>query len=94
MKEVDYSLAFERVAFVREELGITPDVRQAEILASPVTRGILNCSRQWGKSTLMAAMAVHRAWFEPGCLVVVVSPVARQSGEFMDKVGRSRGGWR
>ena len=26
------------------------------------------------------------AWFEPGCLVVVVSPVARQSGEFMDKV--------
>ena len=83
---VDYSLAFDAVTFAREALGITPDVRQAEILRSRANRGILNCSRQWGKSTITAAMAVHRAWFEPGSLVLALSPTARQSGEFMDKV--------
>ena len=51
-----------------------------------VHRGILNCSRQWGKSTVTAVKALHRAWCEPRSLVLVASPSGRQSGEFLRKV--------
>src|SRR5882762_2239409 len=51
--------------FVRDGLRFQPDERQAEVLASRAKRGILNCSRQWGKSTVAAAKAVHRAYTEP-----------------------------
>jgi Terminase large subunit, T4likevirus-type, N-terminal len=86
MKAVDYAQGFDLVAFVKKRLGVALDARQSEILATPVKRGILNCSRQWGKSTITAALAVHRAWFEPDSLVLVLSPTSRQSGLFMDKV--------
>ena len=67
-------------------LGFTPDPMQAEILRSTTHRGILNCSRQWGKSTVMAALALHHAATNPASLTLVVSPSARQSGEFLRKV--------
>ena len=47
--------------------------------------GILNCSRQWGKSTVTAVKAVHRAYCEKGRLVIVASPSGRQSREFLRK---------
>jgi hypothetical protein len=71
--------------FARERLGFTPDSRQAELLNQRASRGLLNCSRQWGKSTIAAVKAVHRAYFYEGSLVLVVSPGARQSGEFVRK---------
>jgi phage FluMu gp28-like protein len=46
---------------------------------------VLNCSRQWGKSTITAAKAVHQAYTEAGSLTLVVSPSARQSAEFIRK---------
>jgi hypothetical protein len=58
---------------------------QASVLGSQAKRGILNCSRQWGKSTVAAAKAVHRAFTRPGCLVLVASPGERQSAEFLRK---------
>ena len=67
-------------------IGFTPDPTQAEILLSTTNRGILNCTRQWGKSTLMAALALHHAYTTPDSLVLVLSPSARQSGEFLRKV--------
>jgi hypothetical protein len=48
-------------------------------------RGIVNCTRQWGKSTVMAAKAVHRAYSGAGRLVLALAPCARQSGEFLRK---------
>jgi len=45
-------------------------------------RGILNCSRQWGKSTVAAAKAVHRAYWESGSQTLLLT---RQSGEFIRK---------
>jgi hypothetical protein len=41
--------------FARYRLGFRPDERQAELLASTAPRVILNCTRQWGKSTVTAA---------------------------------------
>src|SRR5438445_8490063 len=72
------------VAFVRERLGFLPDAQQEMVLRGG-RRGIVNCTRQWGKSTVTAAKAVHRADTEAGSLILVVTPCARQSGEFLRK---------
>jgi hypothetical protein len=61
------------------------DELQTRVLDTGSRRGILNCSRQWGKSTITAAKAVHQAATEAGSLTLVVSPSARQSGEFLRK---------
>jgi hypothetical protein len=73
------------VEFVRNRLQFEPDERQTEVLRSGTKRGILNCTRQWGKSTIAAALAVHRAYTEKGCTVLVASPSDRQSGELVKK---------
>ena len=75
------------VEFARLRLGIEPDEKQAEVLLSEAKRGILNCTRQWGKSTIAAAKAVHRAYTRPNSLVLVASPSYRQSAEFVRKAG-------
>ncbi len=71
--------------FARTRLGFTPDAQQVEVLNSTAKRGILNCSRQWGKSTVTAAKAVHRAYTRPGSLVLVACRAERQSAEFLRK---------
>lgn len=71
--------------FARNRLGFEPDERQAEVLRSEAKRCLLACSRQWGKSTVGAAKAVHRAYTRPKTLVVVTSPSGRQSGELLLK---------
>ena len=73
------------VEFARTMLGFEPDEKQAAILSGEHYRLILNCTRQWGKSTVTAAKAVHRAWTRPGSLTLVVSPSERQSREFLRK---------
>jgi hypothetical protein len=72
-------------AFASRHLDFTADERQAAVLDSGAKRGILNCTRQWGKSTVAAALAVHRMWTQPGSLVLVASPTKRQSVELMRK---------
>jgi hypothetical protein len=73
------------VEWAREELGFVADPKQQEVLSSATKRGILNCTRQWGKSTTCAIKAVHYAHFHPDSLVIVASPSLRQSGEFLRK---------
>jgi hypothetical protein len=71
--------------FARLRLGIDLERRQEELLRARGHRVILNCSRQWGKSTLAAAKAVHKAYTAPGSLILVASPGKRQSSEFVRK---------
>jgi Terminase large subunit, T4likevirus-type, N-terminal len=73
------------VEWVRVKLGFAADETQARVLRTSGQRGILNCTRQWGKSTVTAAMAVHHAMTRAGSLTLVVSPSARQSGELLRK---------
>ena len=47
---------------------------------------LLNCARQTGKSTTVAALALHRMLTQPGSLVLVVAPAERQSHELFRKV--------
>ena len=77
--------------FARHRLGFEADERQRAVLESRAKRGILNCTRQWGKSTVAAVKAVHRAWTEAGSLVLVASPTERQSGEFVRKAAEFLG---
>src|SRR5512140_752849 len=76
------------VATVLERLGFVPDAWQARVLKSGARQGILNCARQCGKSTVTAIMAVEQAYTEADSLTLVVSPSARQSGEFLRKAAR------
>jgi hypothetical protein len=78
---------FDVAAFARERLGFEPGPDQAPALDPYIRRGILNCCRQWGKSTVVSVRAVHHAVYRPGSLTVVASPSARQSGEFVRKAG-------
>ena len=68
------------VEFARTRLKFEPDERQIEVLRSEAKRGILNCTRQWGKSTVAAAKAVHRAFTRPKSLVLVASPAKAERG--------------
>jgi hypothetical protein len=79
------SRAANAAEFARTMLGIELDEVQEEVLRSRSKRGILNCTRQWGKSTVAAAKALHRATGVPGSLVLVASPCQRQSAEWMRK---------
>jgi len=81
----DAKYAFDPTLFARERLEFPVDAQQEKVLALGHSRGILNCSRQWGKSTTMAIKAVHRAYFVPKSQVLVVGPSERQSGELVAK---------
>ncbi len=73
------------VEFARGRLGFFPDPQQAELLESSSQQVILNCTRQWGKSTVAAVRAVHLAVTRPASLILVTAPSERQSGEFLKK---------
>ena len=77
--------ALDPALFARERLGITPDPWQERILKTSAKRVILTCSRQSGKSTTAAILAVHQAIYHPGSLILMVSPTQRQSSELFGK---------
>ena len=74
------------VVFARRRLGFIADDVQARVLRCEGKRVLLNCARQWGKSTVAALRALHWAWTHPEGLVVAASPSGRQSGELVRKV--------
>jgi hypothetical protein len=78
-------LALDRVSFARS-VGVEPDPWQEDLLRSSSERILLNCSRQSGKSTMPAVMALHRALYHPGSLVPCLPPALRQSQELFGKI--------
>lgn len=69
--------------------GMEPDPWQAGLLRADWPRTLLLCSRQSGKSTTAAALALREILLEDDALVLLLSPTQRQSGElFRDKVLR------
>jgi len=71
--------------WARRALGFEADETQRRVLNTASRRVLLNCTRQWGKSTVTAAKAVHAAYTRAESLTLVVSPSARQSAEFLRK---------
>ncbi|MBV9123133.1 MAG: terminase family protein, partial [Planctomycetes bacterium] len=62
-------------------LGLEPDPWQIEVLEAGHPRLLLNCSRQAGKSTVVALLALAEALFVPFTKVLLVSRSLRQSSE-------------
>src|SRR5918992_4140176 len=81
----DLRLALDRVAFARA-LGLEPDPWQEDLLRSASDRVLLNCCRQSGKSTMTAIVALHRALYHPGSLILCLAPALRQSQELFAKI--------
>lgn len=67
------------------QAGTSPDPWQVQFLESTAPRVLLNCSRQAGKSTMAAVVAVHAAVYQPTSLVLLLSPSLRQSQELFKK---------
>ncbi len=65
--------------------GLPPDPWQARLLTSRAKRILINCSRQSGKSSTCAVLAVHTAIYEPGSLTLLLAPTWRQAGELFKK---------
>jgi hypothetical protein len=65
--------------------GMTPDDWQSRLLRSQSPRLLLNCSRQVGKSTTVAVLSDHTAFYEPRSLILLLSPTLRQSQELFQK---------
>jgi hypothetical protein len=71
---------FDPVKLARN-IGMECDPWQAQILRRPHQRELLVIHRQGGKSSASAVASVTAAVYEPGSLVLVVSPSQRQSAE-------------
>jgi hypothetical protein len=74
------------VFFARYLLRFNPDKWQADFLRSKAGLILLNCTRQSGKSTSAAILALWLFMFFPGQLIILVSPSERQSQEIFRKI--------
>ena len=81
----DLALALDP-ALIMARAGTPADPWQAELLRSEAKRTLLLCSRQSGKSTTTAALALWTAVYQPGALILLLSPSLRQSQELYRKV--------
>ncbi len=81
----DLSYALDPVALMRAA-GLIPDAWQERLLRSNATQHLVVCSRQSGKSTVAAALALAEALFHPNAPVLLLSPTWRQSQELYRKV--------
>ena len=72
--------------FMEKAFGMTPDEWQRELLTNFPSESMLLCSRQSGKSTVSATLALHQAVFSSGSLVIIVSKGSRQAEELLRKI--------
>lgn len=81
----DGALALDPASFA-EAAGVVPDDWQRRLLLSTAPKLLLNCSRQVGKSTVVALLALHEAIYAPESLTLILSPSLRQSGLLFRRV--------
>ena len=86
----DLALALDPVLLARRA-GFDPDPWQAALLRSDARQMILLCSRQAGKSSVSAFLALHEALYRPPALVLLLSPTLRQSQELFRKIKAAYG---
>lgn len=82
----DLALALDPAQMFAAAIGGPPDPWQAQLLRSNARQIMLCCSRQAGKSTSTALLALHTALYRPGALILLLAPALRQSQELFRKV--------
>ncbi len=73
-------------ALIMQVIGKPADEWQSQLLRKRCRRLLLNCSRQAGKSTVVACKALLRAIQSAPILILVICPASRQSKEFLRNV--------
>lgn len=86
LSATNIAYAINPALFVEEVFAITPDSWQLDLLWERPHHALLLCSRQSGKSTISAAIALHKALYAPGSLVLIISKSLRQAEELFRKV--------
>jgi hypothetical protein len=81
----DFARALDPVLLARD-CGIEPDEIQSALLRSTSRRVLVNCCRQWGKSTTTALVALHEALYAAPAMIILVSPSQPQSTELFKKI--------
>lgn len=81
----DFARALDPVLLARD-LGIEPDAPQQQLLTGTAKKVLLNCTRQFGKSTTAAILALHEALYAAPAMIILVSPSQPQSTELYRKV--------
>jgi hypothetical protein len=74
------------VSWASQALNFIADPQQAEVLDSAHRRVLVNCCRQWGKSTTAAVRALHHALHNPNSETILIAPGLRQSAELLRKI--------
>jgi hypothetical protein len=74
------------VSWASQALKFIADPQQAEVLNSTYRRVLVNCCRQWGKSTTAAVRALHHALHNPAAEIILIAPGLRQSAELLRKI--------
>jgi hypothetical protein len=74
------------VTWARDTLNFIADPHQAQVLDSAHRRVLVNCCRQWGKSTTAAVRALHHALHHPNSETILIAPGLRQSAELLRKI--------
>jgi hypothetical protein len=74
----DLELALDPGTLMRRA-GMAPDPWQEALLFEQPRRALMLCSRQSGKTTAVAALALGRAWAKPGSLALLIAPSQRQA---------------
>ena len=79
MLSADLACSLDPVRFASDRLGLELDPVQAGLLRRRSRRSLLNCCRQWGKSTTTGVGALHESEFREGSRTIILSPSQRQS---------------
>lgn len=74
------------LTFARDYLDFYPDDIQCAILTDGSDQVLLNCTRQYSKSTLSSIKAYYKAKFFPGSLIAIIAPSLRQATELFRKI--------
>ena len=74
------------VSWAIQHLNFIADPQHAQVLDSSHRRIIVNCCRQWGKSTTAAVRALHHALHNPNSETILIAPGLRQSTELLRKI--------
>lgn len=72
--------------FMDRAYNIEPDSWQKDLLDAFPSKALLLCSRQSGKSTVSATLALHSAVYNSNSLILIVSRAYRQAEELFRKV--------
>jgi Terminase large subunit, T4likevirus-type, N-terminal len=81
----DFARALD-ICLLAKDCGINPDPVQAKLLTTSARKVLLCCTRQWGKSTIAALIALYECLYQAPAMVILVSPSQPQSTELFRKL--------